>query len=135
MPICADTERVVELADGEQVIPGGLATQEVAAIRIPASLFQRIENVSETRDASVGVFFAVYDVPSLFPLSPANEENKNRTVGSRILAATVGSGFDFSNLDEPVSIALRLTLNAVSDLYHKHKNSISVYSISSLFSQ
>ena len=127
MPICADTERVVELADGEQVIPGGLATQEVAAIRIPASLFQRIENVSETRDASVGVFFAVYDVPSLFPLSPANEENENRTVGSRILASTVGSGFDFSNLDEPVSIALRLTLNAVSDLYHKHKNNISVY--------
>ena len=110
----ADTERVVELVESEEVTPGRLAPREVAAIRLPASLFQRIENGPQTPGGSVGVFFAVYDVPSLFPLSPANEENENRTVGSRILASTVGPGFDFSNLGEPVSIVLRLTLNVVS---------------------
>ena len=110
----ADNERVVELGDDEQVTPGGLAPQEVAAIRLPASLFQGIENGSQTPGGSVGVFFAVYDVPSLFPLSPANEENENRTVGSRVLASTVGPGIDLSNLTEPVSIVLRLSLNVVS---------------------
>ena len=115
-----ENERVIELGDGEQVTPGALAPQEVAAIRLPASLFQRIENGSQTPGGSVGVFFAVYDVPSLFPLSPANEENENRTVGSRVLASTVGPFFELSNLTEPVSIVLRLTLNAVSIASHKH---------------
>ena len=97
----------IELGAGQAVSPGVLNQQEVAAIRLPASLFQ---DITDNR-TNVGVFFAVYSVSYLFPVQqdPANENITKRTVvGSRILASTVGPGLDFSNLTEPVSIVLRL---------------------------
>ena len=58
---------------------------------------------------NVGIFFAFYKMSSLFPVGgeSANGVSLQRMVGSYILAATVGPGIDFQNLDEPVTIILQ----------------------------
>ena len=86
--------------------PDTLAPNQTAFINLPASLFDR---VPENR-TNIGVFFALYDNPSLFPVAEAEVENSTRviTVLSPVIAATVGPGLPFMNLDPPVSILLRL---------------------------
>lgn len=93
-----------ELADGGQVMPGQLAPQQTAAINLPASLFAIIND-----RPNVGVFFARYDTSVLFPVN----EGSNRTDPRRsevitdVVAATVGPGIVFQNLEENVTIVLR----------------------------
>ena len=82
-----------------------LSENETAAVFLPASLFQSI-----TDRNSIGSFFAVYNSGALFPTT-----NATAVVGSPVLAATVGSGLNFSNLTEPVSILLRLNELEVGD--------------------
>ena len=95
------------LGSGDQIEPGQLSPQLDAAISLPASLFERIDD-----RVNVGVFFALYETPTLFPvggqLIDRTSLPKNNVVGSDILAATVGPGINFQNLDDPVTLVLRL---------------------------
>ena len=83
-----------------------LAPNQTAFINLPPSLF---DIVPENR-TNVGVFFAVYDNPSLFPVTEAEVENSTRvvTVLSPVIAATVGSGLIVEHKDPLVTILLRL---------------------------
>ena len=97
------------LGSEDQVEPGQLSPQLDAAISLPATLFEQIDD----RD-NIGIFFALHEASTLFPI----DENPSSTflsprkasVGSHILAATVGPGINFQNLDEPVTILLRLQI-------------------------
>ena len=93
-------------ATGDAMTPDTLAPNQTAFINLPASLF---DSVPEDRP-NIGVFFALYDNPSLFPVAEAEVENSTRvvTVLSPVIAATVGPGLFFMDLDPPVSILLRL---------------------------
>ena len=94
------------LDSGDEVKIGQLSSELDAAVSLPSTLFERIDD----RD-TIGVFVALYDTPILFPVGrESNSSSKQRIVGSQILAATVGPGFNFQNLIEPVTILLRLQL-------------------------
>ena len=101
------------LGPDDQLEPEQLSLQSDAAISLPASLFERIDD----RD-NVGIFFALHEASSLFPVGAGDSSNNFNfpSVGSHILAATVGVGINFQNLDEPVSVLFRLqiTNNTVS---------------------
>ena len=88
---------------------GQLTPEQTAAISLPASLFQLIDNRT-----NVGVFFALYNSSVLFPVNGGNNINsdalRNTEVGSRVVAVTVGPGLEFQNLSEPVTIVLRLQI-------------------------
>ena len=95
----------------EDVVEDGqLASQLDAAIGLPATLFGRIED-----RANVGVFFAFYEIPILFPVSGELNGNLSRktVVGSQVLAATVGptASINFQNLNEPITIVFRLQVS------------------------
>lgn len=98
--------------DEDQVMPGQLSPQQDAAISLPASMFETITDREE-----VGIFFAYYDTPTLFPVTGQGDVNTNAPkqskVGSGVLAATVGPGLNFQNLTENVTIVLRLIANQV----------------------
>ena len=93
-------------------MPSELQPQQDAAISLPATLFERIRLIDNRTE--VGVFFALYDTPTLFPVdggSNINSDTPRQTVvGSRVLAAIVGPGLSFQNLIEPVIIVLRLQI-------------------------
>ena len=90
--------------------------EETAAVFLPASLFQLITNLD-----NIGNFFAVYETGALFPIRNATKINQETNdsvttvVGSPVLAATVGPRLNFSGLDEPVRILLRLNELEVSN--------------------
>ena len=86
----------------DQVEPGQLPAQQNAAISLPASLFERIDD-----RLNVGVFFAFYETSTLFSVDRPTLPRQT-VVGSRVLAATVGPSINFQDLDEPVTIVLRL---------------------------
>lgn len=94
------------LGPGDQVEPGQLPAQFDAAISLPPSFFERIND-----RLNVGIFFAYYETPILFPVvgdSGGSSLSRQTVVGSDIIAATVGPGINFQNLDEPVTVLLRL---------------------------
>ena len=95
------------LAPGDEVMAGELLPQLNAAISLPASLFEMIND----RD-NVSVFFALYDTPILFPVNGGNSRSSDGSiqteVGSSVLAATVGPDINFLNLADPIIIVLRL---------------------------
>ena len=96
------------LGSEDQVEAGQLPAQQNAAISLPASLFEQIED-----RPNVGVFFAFYETPTLFPVGGESDRPTlpgQTAVGSDIIAATVGPGINFQNLDEPVTIVLRLQI-------------------------
>ena len=105
--------------DEDQVMAGQLSPQQDAAISLPASLFQTIDGRED-----VGIFFALYNTSTLFPVSGGINRNalRRREVGSRVLAATVGPGLNFPNLEDNVTIVLRLVTTEVamlrSDICH-----------------
>ena len=86
-------------------MPGQLSQDQVAAISLPGSLFQSINDSGD----NVGLFFAHYNTPTLFPIDGGSAE-----VGSCVLAATVG-GPDllFQDLVENVTIVFRLVTEKV----------------------
>ena len=90
-------------------MPGQLTSQQTAAINLPASLFAIIND-----RANVGVFFALYNTSILFPVNGG----RNRTQPMRsevvtdVLAATVGPGIVFQNLEENVTVVLRVQVPA-----------------------
>ena len=77
-----------------------------ASIILPSSLFDQVPGERQF----IGVYFALYGEPALLPVtsSPMMRENVSRSVGTPIVAATVGPGIDFSGLDPPVVITLGL---------------------------
>ena len=97
------------LGSEDQVEPGQLSPQLDAAVSLPATFFEQIDD----RD-NIGIFFALHEASTLFPIggNPSNTflSPRKASVGSHILAATVGPGINFQNLDEPVTILLRLQI-------------------------
>ena len=79
-----------------------LPEDQDASIYLPPSLFAELENATE-----VGVGFTFYETAALFPLPEGSPSNL--TIGSSVIGALVGSQ-SFSNLHDPVTIFLRLTL-------------------------
>ena len=94
------------LGSEDQVDPDQLSPRLDAAVSLPATLFEQIDD----RD-NIGIFFALHEASTLFPIggNPSSTPRK-ASVGSHILAATVGPGINFQNLDEPVTILLRLQI-------------------------
>ena len=105
-----------DLGPGNQVTPGQLLPQQDVAISLNASLFELIDD----RD-DVGIFFALYDNSTLFPVDGGSNVNNDidipiRTeVGSHVLAATVGPGLDFPDLTDNIIIVFRLVKNVRLD--------------------
>ena len=96
----------VKSATGDIVEAGELSSQLNAAVGLPASLFVQINNRS-----NIGLFFAFYESSSLFPIGKETDSPGSpirNVVGSQVLAATVGSGINFQNLSETVTIVFRL---------------------------
>ena len=93
-----------------------LSEDETAAAFLPASLFRSV-----TGPDDLGIFFAVYDIGVLFPIAndtqmyQDTDASVTTVVGSPVLAATVGPGLNFTGLEEPVRILLRM--NEVSSGY------------------
>ena len=79
-----------------------LPEDQDASISLPPSLFAELENATE-----VGVGFTFYETAALFPLPEGSPSNL--TIGSSVIGALVG-GQSFSDLRDPVTIFLRLTL-------------------------
>ncbi len=80
-----------------------------ASIALPAELFNQVPADRPV----IGVYFALYINAALFPtnLSAVVRDNVTRSVGTPIVAATVGPGIDFGGdipLDPPVVITLGL---------------------------
>ena len=97
-------ENEVKSETGDIVEPGELTSQLNAAIGLPASLFQEIND-----RPNIGVFFAFYESSSLFPVVARVTGSPIRNVvSSQVLAATVGSGIRFQNLSEDVTVVFRL---------------------------
>ena len=79
----------------------------MATISLPSTIFSdtHLPDGKET----VGVFFTLYEVPHLFPVSMDNvDSERTREVGSFILGATVGRGVDITDIDPPVLVKLML---------------------------
>ena len=97
------------LVTENNVRSGRLQPQQHAAISLPHSLFEMIGDRTD-----VGVFFVLYDRPTLFPVDGRRNNSdvpRQTDVGTRVLAATVGPGLNFQNLADPVVIVLRLVIN------------------------
>ena len=99
-----------EIEDEDQVKPGQLTSKQDAAISLPASLFQSI-----TDREDVGIFFALYNESTLFPVKGERNRSiiRRPEVGSRVLAATVGPDLNFENLEDNVTVVLRLVTQEV----------------------
>ena len=82
-----------------------LPQDQDAAISLPPSLFQLV-NTTE-----VGIGFTFYETAALFPLPEGSPSNL--TVGSPVIGALV-VGQSFSDLQDPVTIFLRLTRQVCS---------------------
>ena len=91
----------------DQTMPGQFSSQDDVAVRLPPSLFERLR-----RRANVGVFFGRYEAATLFPVrgETVNSESsrRERVVCSNVVAATVGENMRLQNLEQPVTLALRL---------------------------
>ena len=84
-------------------MPSQLSPQQDAAIRLPPSLFDELNNLP-----NVGVFFGRYETSTLFPVGRVSNNGRQTQVGSQVLAATVGQNLSLRNLSEPVTITLKL---------------------------
>lgn len=95
----------------------------MASVMLPPELFQ---DIGDPEGDSVGVIFALYMEPTLFPIRPlVRMENDTPPLRSEaaspVVAATVGAGLEFSELEPSVVIFIKLDEQAmhrpnVSDL-------------------
>lgn len=90
--------------------------EQDAAISLPATLFQRVND-----QENVGVFFAFYETATLFPVGgqdAISDRNISRRtqVGSQIVAATIATSQELTNLENPVTIVFRLQLNTTAQV-------------------
>ena len=61
---------------------------------------------------SIGVFFASYKEPTLFPVRNIEQQGKiyssqRKAIASVVVAATIGSGFKLMDLEFPIEIFIR----------------------------
>lgn len=85
---------------------GQLSPQQDAAIILPRSLFQMINDSD-----SVGVFFGLYEMATLFPVGGGNADSnapRQTQVCSQVLTATVGQSVSLQNLEQSVTVVFRL---------------------------
>ena len=86
-----------------------LLSQLNVDVGLPVPLFQQIGNRT-----NIGIFFAFYESSSLFPVHGGtvniSDLPRMTIVGSQVLAATVGSGINFQNLSEAVTLIFRLRI-------------------------
>ena len=95
-----------ELVPSDPMTPLQLSSQQDAAVNLPRSVFQQINN-----SENVGVFFGRYEAATLFPVdggSATSSVRRQAQVCSHVLAATVGQNVSIQNLEEPVTVLLRL---------------------------
>ena len=97
------------------VTPGMLPLEQNAAISLPATLFERVDQ------ENVGVFFAFYETATLFPVGGQNTISDGNTsrqtqVGSQVVAATIDSNQELTNLENPVTIVFRLQINTTTEV-------------------
>ena len=87
--------------------PGEPSSQQNAAIILPGSLFEHINQ------PTVGAVFGVYESTNLFPVAGTDYNDTIVTeVGTHILSATVGNtSIHLDDLSEPVTVTLRLNIN------------------------
>ena len=98
---------------------GELHPTQDAAVNLPASLFQQIENRT-----MIGIFFTLYNAPTLFPInSERSVYSDEADIGSPILSITVGPGLNFVKLEHNITIVLRLIPNNVRIHKFANKNS------------
>ena len=103
MYISLDDKEVVPISE-DQVTSDQVISMIDAAISLPSSLFELIDDRT-----NVGVFVAFYTMSTLFPVDGGTSAAPRQTiVGSHVLATTVGLGMTFQNLDEPITVVLRL---------------------------
>ena len=93
-----------------EVIRGQLSPQQDSAVSLPASLFQRFDD-----HESVGVFFAFYEMATLFPVGSRSADDEvspglQTQVGSQVVAATVNSSNELIDLEDPVILVFRRQL-------------------------
>ena len=85
-----------------------LSPQQDAAIFLPASLFKGIQYYRD----NIGIFFALYDQPTLFPVATNDDDSRASSqvqVGSPVIASTVGGeNISIENLSEPVIVTLKI---------------------------
>ena len=90
-------------------MPGQLDPTQDAAVNLPASLFQQIDNRT-----TIGIFFALYSTPTLFPVNKERSVHSDESdVGSPVLSITVGPGLKFRELEHNITVVLRLIPNNV----------------------
>ena len=82
----------------------GLEQNLRASITLAPNLFNQV-----TDRKTVGVFFGLYDEATLFPVRVMENNTRAQGIASPVVASTVGPGLDFSQLDPPVEIDLRIT--------------------------
>ena len=99
------------LASGDQVtqmFPGQVSMQQdIDAISLPQSLFQTLNDSAN----NIGVFYGLYETATLFPVGGGNTDTsapRQLQVCSHVLATTVGQNVTIRNLEEPVTVMLRL---------------------------
>lgn len=93
-----------------------MPVEQDAAISLPASLFERVND-----QENVGVFFALYETATLFPVGGENAVSGGNTtrqtqVGSQVVAATIDSNQELTNLENPVTIVFRLQFNSTTQV-------------------
>ena len=99
----------------DQSPSGQLTSEEDAMINLPSSLFGRLDNHS-----TVGLFYALYEDSTLFPVGERNTANTGlleTQVNSLVLAAIVGPGIAFDNLEENVTVTLHVLTTSTMVLY------------------
>lgn len=104
-----------------------LADNQVASIALPPNLFQEI-----TDRTQVGVFFGLYNESTLFPVRTREDvasavPDRTTIVGSPIIAATVGPGLSFNNLQPPVEVNLRIPTEINGSVSLELNNCLKIY--------
>lgn len=99
-PVLGSGNQVAQMVSGQVSMQ-----QDIDAISLPQSLFQKLNNNS----ANIGVFYGLYETATLFPVGNTDTSAPRQLqVCSRILATTVGQNVTIENLEEPVTVTLRL---------------------------
>ena len=113
MPFSAGKEP--ETGPEDQVTAGELLSEQEATIRLPSSLFRRINDTEH-----IGMTFGFYNESTLFPISnestllPISDESKMKgrqtQVSSLIASAIVGRNKEFPDLNDPVRNTFQLQI-------------------------
>lgn len=104
----------------DSVLPGNALAQ----LSLPSSLFS---NATFDDADRVGIFFASYKEPTLFPVRNLEQQNRTdfsqrRAIASVVVAATVAYG-EFTSLETPVEIFIKINtqMNAIKVIRESYR--------------